>query len=314
MKAIVLDTDNQYRLTELDEPTPGPGQVAIRVGHVGVQWGDALIRDGRFPVPRPFVAGFDVSGRIHAVGEGVDPGRIGERVAALATGGGYAETVLVPTVLALPSGGLSSAEAAGFGWGATTAYDLIHTVSRLAAGESVLIHAAAGGVGTAAAQFARLAGAGRIVGVVGSPSKVDYALRFGYDEVVPSSGFRDLLAGERFDVVLDSVGGRTSRASLDLLAGGGRLVAFGTAGGEEFSVPATELTMANQAVLGYSSFTLSHTDPGRLADSARRALALVVDGRVRLDITAEYELADVAAAVAAMADRATVGRTVVRVA
>lgn len=111
------------------------------------------------PPPRPFVPGFEASGRITAVGDGVDPDRIGTPVAALTEAGACAEVVLAPAALTLDVGDLPLRTAAGLGWGAPTAYDLINTTTRVRPGESVLIHAAAGSVGTLAAQFARLAGA-----------------------------------------------------------------------------------------------------------------------------------------------------------
>ncbi|WP_344447774.1 quinone oxidoreductase family protein, partial [Kitasatospora nipponensis] len=144
MKAALLDTDDRYRVTELDEPVPGPGQVAIRVAYAGIQWGDTMVRDGQFPVPRPFVPGFEASGHITAVGEGVDPGRVGEPVTALTPSGAFAEVVLAPAVLAVGIGDLSLRTAAGLGWGAPTAYDLINTAAQVRPGERVLIHAAAG--------------------------------------------------------------------------------------------------------------------------------------------------------------------------
>ncbi|WP_412540020.1 zinc-binding alcohol dehydrogenase family protein [Longispora sp. K20-0274] len=314
MRAVLLDTDDTYRITELDEPAPAAGQVAIRVSHVGVQWGDVLVADGRFPVPRPFAPGFDVAGEIVAVGEGVDPGRVGERVSALTLSGGYAEVAVTSAELALPVGELSPVEAAGFGWGGVTAYEVVHTVGRIRPGDAVLIHAAAGGVGTMAAQYARLAGAGRIVGVVGSAAKVEYATRFGYDEVVVGAQFPDQLRDQRFDLILDSVGEPASRANLGLLATHGRLVVFGNAGGgEEFTVSGSELTYGNRAVLGYSSFTLAQSEPVLLGAAARRALEPVLDGRVRVDVTARYPLAELDTAVRRLADRTSVGRTVIEI-
>ncbi|MFD0351502.1 alcohol dehydrogenase catalytic domain-containing protein [Kitasatospora aburaviensis] len=137
MKAVVLGADDRFRLTTTaDEPRPGPGEVAVRVAYAGVQWGDVLVRDGHFPVPRPFVPGFEAAGRIVAVGDGVDEGRIGEQVLALVDGGAYAEVVLAPAALAVPAPGVDARTAAGFGWTAPTAHDLIHTVTRLGPGRA----------------------------------------------------------------------------------------------------------------------------------------------------------------------------------
>ncbi|WP_328303246.1 zinc-binding alcohol dehydrogenase family protein [Streptomyces sp. NBC_00435] len=272
MMAVVLDTDDRYRVTELGEPVPGPGQVAIRVAYAGIQWGDTMVRDGHFAVPRPFVPGFEAFGHIVAVGAGIDARRIGEAVTALTTSGPYAEVALAPAALAFGIGGLALRTAAGLGWGAATAYDLINTAANVRPGESVLIHAAAGSVGTLAAQFARLAGAGRIVGVVGSAVRADYAARFGYDRILLRGEFPAELGDARPDVILDPVGGRTRTAGLGQLAAHGRLVAYGNlASYEPVLADANQLLMDGKSLLTYHSNLLGRTHPDRLAASARRA-------------------------------------------
>jgi NADPH:quinone reductase len=315
MKAVHLDADDRYRVAELDEPAPGPGQVAIRVAYAGTQWGDTMVRDGHFPVPRPFVPGFEASGHIAAVGEGVDASRVGEPVTALTTAGAYAEVALAPAVLTLGIGDMPLRTAAGLGWGAPTAYDLINTAAHVRPGESVLIHAAAGGVGTLAAQFARLAGAGRIVGVVGTADRADYAAQFGYDQLLLREEFPAELGDEKLDVILDPVGGSTRTAGLAQLAVHGRLVAYGNlATYEPVLANANDLLMHGKSLVTYNSNLLSQTHPERLADSARHALGLVADRQVRVDITAEYDLTDLAIAVQRLAEGATCGKTILRVA
>lgn len=315
MKAVLLDADDHYRVAELDEPAPGPGQVAIRVAYAGIQWGDTMVRDGHFPVARPFVPGFEASGHVAAVGEGVDASRIGEPVTALTMAGAYAEVVLAPAVLTLGIGELLPRTAAGLGWGAPTAYDLINTAAQVRPGESVLIHAAAGGVGTLAAQFARLAGAGRIVGVVGNDLRADYAGRFGFDRLLLREAFPAELGEEKFDVILDPVGGSTRHAGLAQLAQHGRLVAYGNLGSHEPVLANTnDLLMQGKSLVTYNSNLLSQTHPERLADSFRRALGHVADGRVRVDITAEYDLADLGIAVQHLAEGTTHGKSILRVA
>ncbi|MFC9331279.1 zinc-binding alcohol dehydrogenase family protein [Kitasatospora sp. NPDC057015] len=314
MRAVVLDTDDRFRLVEAPEPVPGPGEVAVRVAYAGVQWGDVLVRDGHFPVPRPFVPGFEAAGRITAVGEGVDDGRIGEQVSALVAGGGFAQVVLAPAALAIRAEGVDARTAAGAGWVAPTAYDLINTVAGIGPGDSVLIHAASGGVGTLAAQFAALAGARRIVGVVGSADRADHARRFGYHRVLTRDEFPRALGEETFDAILDPVGGPTRIANLAHLAPHGRLAVYGNiASFEPVDVSANDLLANGQSLMTYNSNLLSRTAPARLAASAVRALDLLSDGLVRLDITAEHELADVATAIANLAAGATAGKTVVRV-
>lgn len=314
MKAAVLSTDDQIRVTEIAEPVPGREEVAIRVAYAGVQWGDVLIRDGHFPTPRPFVPGFEASGQIIAVGAGVDPARVGEQVIALTSSGGFAEVVVVSSVLAIAAPTVDSRTAAAFGWVTSTAYDLINTVAGVRPGQRVLIHAAAGGVGTLAGQFARAAGAERVVGVVGEPGQVDYARKVGYDQALSREEFPQALDGERFDVILDPIGGQTRLANLERLAPHGRIVIYGNiATFEPVSVSANDLLMQGTSMLTYNSNLLSQTDPKRLADSARRALELIGNGTVGIDITAEYELADVETAIADLAGGATRGKSVVRI-
>ncbi|MEV0842513.1 zinc-binding dehydrogenase [Actinocatenispora sera] len=314
MKAVVLDTDDRFHLTEMPDPIPGPGEVAIRVSHAGVQYGDVLARDGHFPLPRPFVPGFEAAGEIVAVGDGVAATRVGEQVVALIDGGGYAEIVTAPGVLAIDATGVDPRTAGGFGWVTPTAYDLIHTTARVRTGDRVLIHAAAGGVGALAGQFAAAAGAARIVGVVGNAGQVEPARGFGYHEVLVRDRFPAALGDERFDVILDPIGGATRVANLARLAPHGRIAVYGNiASFEPITVSANDLLMQGQSLLTYNSSLASQTRPERLADSASRAMALVADGSVRIDVTAEYGLADVETAIADLADGRTHGKVVVRV-
>jgi len=314
MKAVVLDTDDQFRISEAAVPTPGPGEVAIRVGYAGVQYGDVLVREGHFPIPRPFVPGFEAAGDIVAVGDGVDETRIGEQVTALIGGGGYAEVVIAPAVLAINAAQVDPRTAAGFGWITPTAYDLINTVAGVRPGDSVLIHAAAGGVGSLAGQFAAAAGAQRIVGVVGNADQVDYARQFGYHQVLAREEFPGALGEEKFDVILDPIGGDTRIANVARLAAHGRIVVYGNiATFEPVTVSANDLLIRGQSLMTYNSNLASQTNPKRLADSAARAMSLVADGSVRIDITAEYELSDVETAIANLAGGKTRGKSIVRV-
>ncbi len=272
------------------------------------------MREGHFPTTRPFVPGFEASGDIVAVGDGVDDARIGERVTALIGGGAYAEIVIAPAVLAINAMTVDPRTAAGFGWVTPTAYDLINTVAGVRTGDSVLIHAAAGGVGSLAGQFAATAGARRIVGVVGNADQIAYARQFGYHQVLARDEFPDALGQETFDVILDPIGGHTRIANLARLAAHGRIVVYGNiATFEPVTVSANDLLMRGQSLMTYNSNLAGQTDPKRLADSAARAMSLVADGSVRIDITAEYELSDIGTAIANLAGGQTRGKSIVRV-
>ncbi|AQZ63346.1 quinone oxidoreductase [[Actinomadura] parvosata subsp. kistnae] len=314
MKAVVLGADDAFQLSEVPDPVAGPGEVAIRAAYAGVQYGDVLVRQGHFPIPRPFVPGFEVAGEIVAVGDGVDSARIGEQVVALIGGGGYAEVVTAPAMLAINAAKVDARTAAGFGWVTPTAYDLINTVARVRPGDSVLIHAAAGGVGTLAGQFAAAAGAQRIVGVVGNAGQIGHARRSGYHEVLVREQFPAALDERTFDVILDPIGGPARVASLERLAPHGRIVVYGNiATFEPVTVSVNDLLTQGQSLLTYNSNLAARTHPSRLAGSATRAMALVADGTVRIDVTAEYALADVETAIAHLADGTTHGKSVVRV-
>jgi NADPH2:quinone reductase len=315
MKAVVLDDRNQFSVAEVPEPVPGPGQVAIRVAYAGIQWGDVLVRDGHFPVPRPFTPGFEAAGQVIAAGTGVEDVSVGDSVIALTSAGAFAELAVAPAVLTLPASGLDLRTAAASGWTTPTAYDLISTVSRVRPGDRVLIHAAAGAVGTMAAQFARRAGAGTVTGVAGDPARAAYAASFGYDRVLTRSEFPQALGGESFDVILDPVGGPARHASLNLLAPHGRLAVYGNiATFEPVTVSANDLLMTGASLLTYNSSLLSQTSPARLAESARLALESLANGQVKVDITAEYAMADIGAAIHELADGTTRGKSIVRIA
>ena len=315
MRAMILDEQDVLQVATTPDPSPGPGQVAIRVAYAGVQWGDVLVRQGHFPVPRPFVPGFEAAGDIVAVGDGVAPSRVGERVTALTSSGAFAEIALADDVLTFGVGDTDLRTAAGFGWVAPAAYALVDEVARVRSEDRVLIHAAAGGVGTLAAQFAARAGCSRLVGVVVDEAQRRYAAGFPYDAVVLASEFPAALGDETFDVVLDPIGGETRTASLERLASHGRLVAYGNiASFAPVEVSVNDLLMKGTSLLTFNSNLLSQTDPGRLAASARAALAHVIDGDVRIDVTAEHPMAEAPAALDRLAVGGVHGKSVLRIA
>ncbi|GES28919.1 zinc-binding dehydrogenase [Streptomyces angustmyceticus] len=272
---------------ELPLPQPGPGQVAIDVAYAGANFAEVLYRRGVVDVPLPFVPGIEVAGRIRAVGEGVAHLSVGQPVAALTIvdSGGYAEVVVTSADLVAPLDGLGIGlgVAAALPSNSTTAFLVLDRVARIAPGESVLVHAAAGGVGSQLGQVARLLGAGRVVGTVGSEAKIETARQFGYDEVI----LRDQAAGAgAFDIVVDMVGGPARRAGLDLLAPMGRLVVMGNASGaEDVGLPANDLWFTNKTVSGFNLAAFAAAFPAETGRALRRAVAAAAAGdlRVRVD-------------------------------
>src|SRR3954452_21375616 len=286
MRAITIpafgDAD-VLRPAERSAPEPGRGQIAIDVAFAGANYAEVLYRRGVVDVELPFVPGIEVSGHVRAVGDGVDGWRVGQPVAALTIvdSGGYAEVSVTDARLAAPLADDASmadlAVAAGTPSNSTTAILIFDEVARIREGETVLVHAAAGGVGGQLGQAATLFGAGRVVGTVGSASKIEAAKRFGYDEVVVRDELAaradELTDGGGFDVVVDPIGGGSRRASFDLLRLGGRLIVMGNASGaDDVTFSANELWFGSTALMGFNLAAFSGTYPDRVGEALQRAL------------------------------------------
>ncbi|MFJ8085104.1 zinc-binding alcohol dehydrogenase family protein [Streptomyces sp. NPDC096205] len=310
---------------EREIPEPGPGEVAVDVAYAGVNFADVLARAEGYRVENlPYVPGLEVSGRVRALGEGVTGLAVGQEVTALTEGGAYAEVAVVQaaTVFPVPEG-LDLRTAAALPTVLPTAYALIHQVGRLQPGETVLVHSAAGGVGTVAGQLAKAAGAGRVLGTVSSEAKAAHALAHGYDDVLVGDFERDgglekavrAATDDRgADLVLDAVGGETFRASLASLAPFGRLINFGNAGGgAPWSVTRADLNPLGATVAGFSILTLAATAPSRLRALAEQAFATAADGTVSIPVTAEFDLTDAAEAHRLMGARTSTGKLLLRV-
>src|SRR5436305_8494759 len=277
MHAVVITRHGPPEVLQLEErPAPDRplgGQVAIEVAAAGISFADTMARVGLYPdAPKPpVVVGYEVAGTVLAVGPGVDNVQPGQRVMAGTRFGGYAEQVVVKAadVVPLPDE-LSFEQGAAIPVNYATAWAGLIRYGTLQRGERVLIHAAAGGVGIPATQIAKRAGA-ELYGTA-SPSKHDAIRGFGIDHPIDyrRKGWeRDL---PQFDVIMDAIGGRSFRTSYDLLAPGGRLVAFGasavsqgerrnllTAGRAALSMPRFNLIKqmsASKSVIGLNMLTL----------------------------------------------------------
>ncbi|MBL1095247.1 quinone oxidoreductase family protein [Streptomyces coffeae] len=324
MRAVVVEElggPEALRLTEVAEPSPGPGEVTVEVAYAGINFADIKARSVGYRVSGfPFTPGLEASGRIRAVGEGVTGLRVGQEVAAFMTSGAYAEVVAVPaeTVFALPDG-VSLRTAATLPTVVPTVQALLHEVGRIRAGETVLVQGAAGGVGTVAGQMARLAGAGKVYGAVSRQEKAEEALKYGYDEVFVGDGFpedvRRATDGRGVDLALDPVGGDTLRRTLDALAVFGRLVSFGNASGEApWQAGPGELYTGARTVSGFSILNLAAENPQALRTLAERAFRPVAEGTVELPVTAEFPLAEAAEAHRLIETRTTTGKLLLRAA
>jgi len=232
MRAVVITKHGDPSVLQVqqrpDPAPPGPGQLRVAVRAAGVNFADHLARVGLYPdAPKlPAVVGYEVAGTVEAVGDGVDPSRVGERVLAGTRFGGYADVVNVAATdsMAIPDT-LSFEQGAAVPVNYATAWAALHGYGSLRAGERVLVHAAAGGVGIAAIQFAKAAGA-EVHGTA-SPGKHQKLAELGVDRAIDyrRDGWWKGLG--RYDLVLDALGGTSLRRSYDLLRPGGRLVGYG---------------------------------------------------------------------------------------
>jgi NADPH:quinone reductase len=300
------------------EPEPGAGEVTIDVQYAGVNFAEVMFRRGQFPVDLPHAPGLEAVGTVRSVGEGVTGLPVGTPVAALTLGGGgNAEVVaaqaghVVPLEGALA--GIDHADAAGALCNVTTALGVLTSAGHLAPRETVVVLAAAGGVGTAAAQLARSLGAGAVIGAVGSPAKAEYARGFGYDSVVPYEELEQEVAdrteGAGADLVLDTTGGAFRSQIGAMLAPFGRHVIFGNAAAEDVTFEGNHVWYTNSTLAGYNLGDVAGRAPQLLRAHLERALGAVADGSVRVDVEV-MPLKDVAHAHERLETRMSTGKYV----
>jgi NADPH2:quinone reductase len=313
---VVEETGGPEKLLwrERPEPVPGPGMVAVRLGLTSVNFADIQARRGTGVTKTPFTPGLDGMGTVIAVGEGVKRVRAGDRVSVNPDDGSYAEVVLAREILVFPVDASISDEAAASITVLVTAWNILHLVARIVPGETVLIHAAAGGVGSVLVQMAREAGAGRIFATAGSPAKLEIARGFGADVVIDyttddfSKIVLDATEKRGVDVICDAIGGEVFAKGLEALAFFGRHVVYGQSGGSHGSLTTDLLHRSNRAVLGYSSGHYRRNRPLALAPAVEGAFELVAAGKVRILEGGRFALKDAAKAHELVQSRASSGR------
>jgi NADPH:quinone reductase len=308
MRAVqVTQPGGPVEVRDIDEPAPGPDDVLIQVHRVGVSFPDLLLSKGLYqlkPEP-PFTLGVDFAGTVLS-GPGFE---VGDRVTAVLPYGGAAERVAVPRqfVFALPDR-LSYDEGAALPMNYLTALFALQQRGQVQPGEIVLIHGAAGGVGTAAIQVAKGLGA-ETVAVVSSGAKEAVALAAGADRVVRTD---DLVAAGQVDVVLDVVGGDAFTDSLRLLKPLGRLLVVGFAAGQGIpEVRVNRLLLNNIDVRGVGWGAYAMTTANYMQEQWRDLEPMLADGTVKPPIGATYALDDFGLALEQMEHRRTLGKSVV---
>jgi NADPH:quinone reductase len=288
------------------EPTAGDGEALIRVTRAGINFADTHARENTYLAryELPLIPGAEVAGTTED----------GTRVVALVGTGGYAEVAVAPQAMTVPIPyGVGDGQALGIMLQGLTAWHLYKTSAHLAKGESVVVHAAAGGVGSLAVQLAKPLGAGRVIATASSEEKRALALELGADAAVDVTAgdlaerLRAANGGERVDVVLEMAGGRVFDASLEALAPFGRLVTYGIASREQNQVPTGALMRRSQAVVG---FWLMHAlrDPVMVSEPLADLFARVAGGSLRVVEGRTYGFSEVRQAHEDLQARRTTGK------
>jgi NADPH:quinone reductase len=304
---------------EADVGDPGPGQLLLRQEAAGLNFIDVYHRTGLYPQPLPFTPGVEGAGVVEAVGADVGGVQPGDRVAYGGPIGGYSEVRLIPAdrVVKLPDS-ISSEQAAAMMLQGMTAEMLTRRVYPVKAGDTILVHAAAGGVGLIVCQWAKALGA-TVIGTVGSDDKAELVRAHGCDYPIVYTR-QDFVAeveritgGAKVAVVYDGVGRDTFAKSLDCLRRRGMMVSFGNSSGPVDPFPTLLLAQKGSLFLARPTLFDYTLDRGDLEQSAKALFDVVTSGKVRIEIKQRFPLADAAEAHRALEARKTSGSTVLTV-
>lgn len=324
MKALVcreLTGLDGLHLEEVADPKPAAGQVLIRVRACGVNFADSLIVRGHYQQqPRPpFSPGFEVAGRVLEVGAGVEHFAPGDRVIAVVGHGGYAEQVVADArrCIRMPVN-MSWEHGAAFPVVFGTSHLALWWRARLAAGETLVVHGASGGVGLTAVTIGKLLGA-RVIATAASAEKLTVARHHGADYLIDSGSedvrtrIKELTAGRGADVVYDPVGGDLFTASLRSIAFGGRILVIGFASGKVPQIPANHLLVKNVDVMGINWPAYAELNPQIMNESLHKLLCWYVNGTIIPLVSATYPLEQGVEALQQLIERKTTGKLVIRI-
>jgi NADPH2:quinone reductase len=305
-------------LKDIPAPAPGPGEVRIRVRAAGVNFADTLIIEGRYQdkPALPFVPGMEIAGRIDACGDGVTDLAPGERVMATLAHGGFAELAVCPAsaVARLPET-IDELTAAGFAIAYGTAYGALTWAARLGAGETLVVHGAAGGVGLATVECGRVLGA-RVIATARGADHLTVARERGASAVIDTASedvrarIRELTDGQGADVIFDPIGGEIFQASLRSVAWEGRILLIGFASGRIPEIPANILLVKNAAAIGFHWGSYRRHDPARVRKAFEQLLAWHREGRVRPLISETRPLGEARQALERLLARKSSGKIV----
>ena len=308
------------RLEEIELPAPGKGEVLVKIHAAGVNYIDAYYRAGAYKPPQmPFVLGDEAAGEVAAVGKGVKEVKEGDRVAFVASLGCYAEARIVPVdrLVKLPKA-ISYETAAAMMLKGLTAQYLLRQTHKLKAGETILVHAAAGGVGLILCQWAKALGA-TVIGTAGTRAKADLAKKAGAKHVILyreedfAARVREITKGKLCDVVYDGVGRATFAGSLDCLRPLGLLASFGSASGKIDAFDIGILAAKGSLFVTRPTLKTYTADAENLRKMARDLITKVSGGEVRIALNATASLDDAVAVHRSLEARETTGSTVLTI-
>lgn len=314
MRAIHISSlDGPAAVEVVELPDPHDNElVTIEVKAAGVAFPELLQTRGLYQIKPelPFVPGAEVAGVVTAAPEGSGLA-VGDRVAALTLLGGLAEQALARPDLtfALPDE-VGFEEAASFTFNYATVYFALVERGHLAEGETVLVHGAAGGIGTAAIQMAKAFGAGKVIGVVSTPEKGEIARAAGADEVVPAEGFLEVIGKASVDIVVDPVGGNRFTDSLRSLREHGRLLVIGFTAGSIPEVKVNRLLLNNVSVVGVGWGAYALSRPGHVGKEWEAMLPHLRSGALRPVVGATHPLEDASVALRSLEGRSVTGKVV----
>ena len=303
------------KFEEIDLADLRPGEIRVRNKAVGLNFIETYFRSGLYSVPLPFTLGSEAAGVVDAVGEGVTNVKVGDRV-AYNSGGAYAELTNVPAARALPlPAGVSDEAAACLLLKGATAEYLLRRTFRVEKGQTILWHAAAGGVGLIATQWAKHLGC-TVIGTVGSDDKIAIAKAHGCDHIInyrtenTVERVKEITGGKKVPVVYDGVGKDTFMTSLDCLAPRGLLVSFGNASGPVTGVDLGILAAKGSLYVTRPTLATYAASPKDYAEIGAEVFDVVAKGAVKIEINQRYKLADAAQAHRDLEARKTTGATV----
>ena len=301
---------------EIETPTPGPGQIRVRNAAIGLNFIDTYQRSGLYPMRFPAVLGQEAAGAVDAVGEGVTRFKAGDRVAYSGQLGAYAEYQVLGAdrAVGLPDSVSFETAAASLLKGMTTEF-LVRRCYPVQPGDTVLVHAAAGGVGTLLVQWAKALGA-EVIGTVGSDQKAALARRLGCDQVIfyrhedIAARVREITGGAGVPVAYDSVGKDTFEATLKSLARRGVFVSFGNSSGPAPAFEPLRLMRAGSAFFTRPTLYDYIATTAELDESSGALFAMIGSGKLRVEIGQRFKLANARAAHEALESRETIGASV----